>query len=87
MPILFEISAQKYFDSIWCVVADLDVALSRLQTYRNFTREQALARLVSQMNPEEKIARSNIVLRNNGTVEQLHIQIEDALKEEILNGD
>lgn len=39
------------------------------------------------MNPEEKIARSNIVLRNNGTVEQLHIQIEDALKEEILNGD
>ena len=55
MPILFEISAQDHFDSIWCVVADLDVALSRLQTYRNFTREQALARLVSQMNPEEKM--------------------------------
>ena len=87
MPILFEISAQEHFDSIWCVVADLDVALSRLQTYRNFTREQALARLVSQMNPEEKMAKSNIVLRNNSTVEQLHMQIEDALKEEKLNGD
>ncbi len=87
MPILFEISAQEHFDSIWCVVADLDVALSRLQTYRNFTREQALARLVSQMNPEEKMAKSDIVLRNNSTVEQLHMQIEDALKEEKLNGD
>ena len=82
MPLLFEISAQKHFDSIWCVVADLDVALSRLCTYRNFTREQALARLVSQMNPEEKMSQSNIVLRNNGTVAQLHMQIEDALKEE-----
>jgi len=68
-------------------LADLDVALSRLQTYRNFTREQALARLVSQMNPEEKMAKSDIVLRNNSTVEQLHMQIEDALKEEKLNGD
>ena len=68
-------------------MADLDVALSRLQTYRNFTREQALARLVSQMNPEEKMAKSDIVLRNNSTVEQLHMQIEDALKEEKLNGD
>ena len=87
MPILFEISAQEHFDSIWCVVADLDVALSRLQTYRNFTREQALARLVSQMNPEEKMAKSDIVLRNNSTVEQLHMQIEDALKEVKLNGD
>ena len=52
-----------------------------------FTREQALARLVSQMNPEEKMAKSDIVLRNNSTVEQLHMQIEDALKEEKLNGD
>ena len=68
-------------------MADLDVALSRLQTYRNFTREQALARLVSQMNPEEKMAKSDVVLRNNSTVEQLHMQIEDALKEEKLNGD
>lgn len=82
MPLLFEISAQKHFDSIWCVVADLDVALSRLCTYRNFTREQALARLTSQMNPGKKMAQSNIILRNNSTVEQLHMQIEDALKEE-----
>ena len=87
MPILFEISAQDHFDSIWCVVADLDIALSRLQTYRNFTREQALARLVSQMNPEEKMAKSDIVLQNNGTVEQLHKQIEEALKEEKVHGD
>lgn len=85
MPLLFEISAQEHFDSIWCVVADLDVALSRLQTYRNFTREQALARLVSQMNPEKKMARSNIILYNNGTVEHLRLQIEDALKKELSN--
>ena len=78
---------EDHFDSIWCVVADLDVALSRLQTYRNFTREQALARLVSQMNPEEKMAKSDIVLQNNGTVEQLHKQIEEALKEEKVHGD
>lgn len=86
MPLLFEIAAQNHFDSIWCVVADLDVALSRLQTYRNFTREQALARLSSQMNPEEKMAKSQIVIRNNGTVQQLHNQIEDALNEEKKHG-
>lgn len=86
MPLLFEIAAQNHFDSIWCVVVDLDVALSRLQTYRNFTREQALARLSSQMNPEEKMAKSQIVIRNNGTVQQLHNQIEDALNEERKHG-
>lgn len=82
MPILFEIHAQNHFDSIWCVISDLDVALYRLQTYRNFTREQALARLMAQMNPEEKMAQSNIILRNNGTVLQLHHQIDDALRKE-----
>ena len=49
--------------------------------------QQALARLVSQMNPEEKMAKSDIVLQNNGTVEQLHKQIEEALKEEKVHGD
>lgn len=39
------------------------------------------------MNPEEKMAKSDIVLQNNGTVEQLHKQIEEALKEEKVHGD
>ena len=82
-PLIFEQMHQwNHFDSIWCVISDLDVALYRLQTYRNFTREQALARLMAQMNPEEKMAQSNIILRNNGTVLQLHHQIDDALRKE-----
>ncbi len=84
MPLLFEIQAQKYFDSIWCVVTNRDIALERLQEYRHFTYQQAMARLSHQMDPELKMKQSQVVLKNDGTKEELYRQIEEALKKEIL---
>ncbi len=82
MPLLFEIQAQKYFDSIWCVVTDQNIALSRLQEYRNFTHEQAMARLSHQMDPALKMRQSQVVLKNNGTRQELYKQIQEALQKE-----
>ena len=82
MPLLFEIDAKSHFDSVWCVVTDLKVALMRLQTYRNFTEEEAMVRLEKQMDPEAKMKQSEVVIMNNGTIEQLHEQIDAALIKE-----
>lgn len=82
IPLLFEIQAQDSFDSIWCVVTSRDIALQRLQKYRHFTYEQAIARLNHQMDPEWKMKQSHVVLKNNGTKEELYQQIKGALKKE-----
>lgn len=82
MPLLFEIQAQNYFDSIWCIVTDRNIALERLQEYRHFTYQQAMARLNHQMDPELKMKQSQVVLKNDGTKEELYQQIEEALKKE-----
>lgn len=84
MPLLFEIQAQRNFDSIWCVVTDQSIALARLQEYRNFSYEQAIARLSHQMDPELKMKQSHIVLKNNGTKQELYTQIQEALQKEAL---
>ncbi len=84
MPILFESDAQSYFDSIWCVVVDEKVALDRLQTYRHISKEDALARLKTQMSPQEKMKRSNVIIENNGTLEELQEKVHILLERMVL---
>lgn len=82
VPILFEIQAESRFDEVWCVCCDLKTALYRLETYRNFTKEDALARIENQLDPLYKREHSDVVIENNGTLEDLIREIETALKEQ-----
>ena len=80
VPILFEINAESRFDEVWCIYCDLDIALERLMAYRNFTKEEALARLQSQLDPEIKISKSDVVIQNNGSLEELERNIDQYLE-------
>ena len=82
VPLLFEIKAQSHFDRVWCVVCDEKTALNRLMTYRNFTIEQARARLAHQLDPAYKSALSDTVIENNGTLEQLEQKVLQAIERE-----
>ncbi len=86
MPLLFESSAQGHFDEIWCVISDSDIALERLQKGRNISPEEALARWKAQFDPEYKRAHSEVVIFNNGSLEELREQILGVI-ERSLNGD
>lgn len=76
VPLLFESHMEDLFDEIWCVVCDEEVALQRLETKRHITRENAKARLACQYSPVIKMQQSDVVLYNNGTLEQLREQVK-----------
>lgn len=83
VPILFEIQAQSKFDEVWCVLCDLETALYRLQAYRNFTKEDALARINNQLDPIYKKEHSDVIIENNGDLVELEKNINTALKENV----
>lgn len=82
VPLLFEGNFQDAFDRIWCVVTSEKIALDRLMNYRGFTKEDALARMASQMSAKEKMERSHVVLYNEDSLENLNVQIDMALEKE-----
>ena len=45
----------------------------------NLTKQEAIARIKSQLPLEEKIQKADLVLDNSSTIEALHQQIEKAL--------
>ena len=71
IPLLFEVHWNENFDIICAVVSERETQISRMMTTRGYTREQAEARLAAQMPVEEKAAKSNYVINNNGTAEEL----------------
>lgn len=71
VPLLVEANVSLPFDAVVTVEAPEDARVKRLIESRNFTREQALARIESQAQPIERVARADYVLNSNQTLEQL----------------
>jgi dephospho-CoA kinase len=68
-------------DEVWAILADPDIALSRLVEQRGFDEVDARARLDAQMSNEEREALADRVLWNNGTLDELFAQLDVALQE------
>ena len=66
-------------DQIWAVVAPREVLLQRITERDGCDRESALNRLDQQLPPEEIAGRSDLVLVNDGTPEDLACRIDRAL--------
>ena len=75
--VLFEAKWTTLVDEIWATLSDESVVLDRLFKAKGMSHEQSRARLRSQIPPEEKARRSNVVIRNNGGLEELEKQVED----------
>lgn len=74
-------------DAVWAVLAEPETALERLCSQRGFTELDARARLAAQMTNEERAAIVDRVIWNEGTLEELYRQIDDALRDEgLANG-
>ena len=84
IPLLFEAHWEKNFDIICCVRSRRETQVERMMTTRGYTREEAEARLAAQMPVEEKAAKSHYVIENDGSEEELKLQVTkfiDWLKE------
>lgn len=71
IPLLFETGMQELFDKIIIVYTDDDIRLKRLMCRNNLTKEDAKARMNSQIPQEKKLAMCDFVINNNGNLDEL----------------
>jgi dephospho-CoA kinase len=77
IPLLYESQWQGKFDLVWVVVADDDVRIDRLVSKRKVSKQQALSLMRHQIAQKRKIELADVVIDNNGTLEDLtHIVMQ-----------
>ena len=69
--VLMEANWEALFDEIWVVTSERETVIERLQGRNSLTREDAIARIDSQMSQEERIEHSHVVVVNDGTTGDL----------------
>jgi dephospho-CoA kinase len=79
VPLLFESGLEEFYDEVWCVATSPDVQVARLKASRGMSDEQIQARLANQWSMDEKIKRSQRVLWNDGSLEDLETQVHEVL--------
>jgi len=63
--ILLEAGWRSLVDQLWVVVTEVEVAITRLKAYKNFTEDQARARIAAQLSNEARMAQADRVIWNN----------------------
>ena len=80
LPLLFELQYEDWFDQIWLVDVTEETQLSRLMTRNALSQEEAEKRIAAQLSLQEKRKRSDVLIDNNGSLEETRQQIHDALQ-------
>lgn len=81
IPLLFESNLEYTADKILVVYANEENQLKRLMERNQFTEEEALQRIRSQIPVKEKAERADAVINNNGTKEATYQQLKEILIE------
>ncbi|MEZ2459171.1 dephospho-CoA kinase [Salinicoccus roseus] len=79
IPLLFENGLDRQCDLTLTVYVDQETQIERLMERNGFSHSEALSRVNSQMPLSEKRDRSDEVLDNSGSKNELYAQIEDFL--------
>lgn len=81
IPLLFESKLTNIVDRILLVYVDEEIQLQRLMERNQYTKEEALSRMRSQMSLSEKKALADAVIDNNGSLEKTQWQLYNVLEE------
>lgn len=75
VPLLIEVGWQMLADEIWVVAVDEKTQLARLMARNSLTKEQAQARIAAQMSLANKLKYADVVIDNNGSIENTKSQV------------
>ncbi|WP_054957070.1 dephospho-CoA kinase [Paenibacillus dakarensis] len=76
IPLLYESELQTLFEKVVAVYVPREKQIERLMERDKITEEQALARLNSQMDIEQKKSMADEVIDNSGTMEETSEQVD-----------
>ena len=80
VPLLFESKMESLFDKTILVYCSKEEQLKRIMMRDSVTKEDALSRIKSQMDIEEKKKLSDLIIYNDGDINNLEKQIDDIIK-------
>jgi dephospho-CoA kinase len=75
VPLLFEKSMQTNFDRVITVACSLEHQMRRLRERNGLNDTEIAKRLAAQWPLEEKVRRSDAVIQNDGTLDELSLQV------------
>lgn len=80
-PILFEVGLDKYVDMVWMVFAPRDQRMNRLAKRDGISDYEIEKRMAAQMPEEKKQKLSDIIILNDGTLDELHLRVDKLLED------
>ena len=79
--VLFEAGWEDLVNEVWVVVVEPEHAIQRLAARNGLDESAARARIDSQLSNAERTARADVVIENNGTLDELQARIQEAWNE------
>ena len=76
--VLIEADWVPITDRVWVVTVMPEIARARIIERNGLTPEQADARIAAQLTNAERVARAQVVIENNGTLDELREQVRAA---------
>lgn len=80
-PLIVETGFDRACDFLIVVSSPVDAQIARVARTRDMSEEEARARITSQASPVEREGRADVVLRNDGTIEDLERQVDQLWEE------
>jgi len=75
-PLLIEAGWSSLVDEVWVTVAPEPTVLRRLKQRVGLSEQQSLARIHSQLPSEERVKHADVVINNNGSLDELRVKVK-----------
>lgn len=79
VPLLFEKNLEAQFDAIVLVVCDQDLQIQRLKLRNGYSEQDAKIRIAAQMPLAQKMLKTSLIIKNNGTLKELEKNIDTVM--------
>ena len=77
--LIFELELDKLLDMVWMVKIRDEIQLERLMKRDGSSKREALDRIQSQVNQDEKVKKSDIIIYNDDTKDTLYEQVDHVI--------
>ena len=75
--ILIEANWMSLVDEVWVTTAPESIVLERLEKHRSLKKEQTLARIHSQLSADERLKHADVIINNDGDLDQLRAKVKE----------
>jgi dephospho-CoA kinase len=83
VPLLIEAGLSSAYNMVIVVLASEDTRIARLTTGRGMAESEARARIAAQATDEQRRAAADVVIVNDGTLDELRAEVDRVWREEL----